>query len=96
VRLAVPGSKTRMELPLEVCVIDNGPGIPEDMRPCLFDAFVSSKAGGAGLGLALVAKIVGDHGGIIEPDLSGDRTVFRVLLPAHATRESSNQAEDAA
>jgi two-component system nitrogen regulation sensor histidine kinase GlnL len=96
VRLAVPGSKQRMELPLEVCVIDNGPGIPEDMRPCLFDAFVSSKAGGVGLGLALVAKIVGDHGGIVEPDLSGDRTVFRVLLPAHAAKENTTKTEDAA
>ena len=96
VRLAVPGSKTRMELPLEVCVIDNGPGVPEDLRACMFDAFVSSKAGGVGLGLALVAKIVGDHGGIVEPDFSTDRTIFRVLLPAHASRENDDAHEDAA
>lgn len=94
VRLAVPGSKTRMELPLEVCVVDNGPGVPEDLRACMFDAFVSSKSGGVGLGLALVAKIVGDHGGIVEPDFTQDKTVFRVLLPAHVRRTGSNRVKE--
>jgi len=83
VRLAVPGSKTRMRLPLEVSVQDNGPGVPEELRAYLFDPFVTTKAQGTGLGLALVAKIVGDHGGVVECDSRPKRTIFRVMLPLH-------------
>jgi two-component system nitrogen regulation sensor histidine kinase GlnL len=81
VRLQLPGSKTRVSLPLEFCVKDNGPGVPEDLMPHLFDAFVSTKPSGSGLGLALVAKIVGDHGGVIECESQSRHTVFRVLMP---------------
>ena len=55
-----------MSLPLEVTVRDNGSGVPADLMPHIFDPFVTTKARGSGLGLALVAKIVGDHGGVIE------------------------------
>lgn len=81
VRIAVPGSRTRVDLPLFVAVRDNGPGIPDDMRPHLFEPFVTSKATGSGLGLALVAKIVGDHGGLIEVASRPGRTEFRMHLP---------------
>ena len=83
IRLAVPGSDTPMSLPLVVSVQDNGEGIPEDLRPHLFDAFVTTKTNGTGLGLALVAKIIGDHGGVIEFDSQPRRTVFRVRLPIY-------------
>jgi two-component system nitrogen regulation sensor histidine kinase GlnL len=64
-----------------VAIADNGSGIPEDMRRYLFDPFVTSKRNGTGLGLALVAKVIGDHGGVIEFDSQPRRTVFRVFLP---------------
>ncbi len=80
-KLSVPGSPERVSLPLEVCVIDTGPGISEDLRPHIFDPFVTSKPHGRGLGLALVAKIVADHGGVVECLPRDQGTKFRVLLP---------------
>jgi two-component system nitrogen regulation sensor histidine kinase GlnL len=81
IRLAVPGSDSRVHLPLVVTVQDNGLGIPPDLQSSLFDPFVTTKRNGTGLGLALVAKIIGDHGGVVECDSQPRRTVFRVLLP---------------
>jgi two-component system nitrogen regulation sensor histidine kinase GlnL len=81
VRLSLPGGKNRVSLPLEFCVKDNGSGVPEDLLPNLFDPFVTTKQTGSGLGLALVAKIIGDHGGIIECESQPRKTTFRVLLP---------------
>jgi len=81
VRFALPGSESRVHLPLMVTVEDNGEGIPEDLRSHLFDPFVTSKPKGSGLGLALVAKIINDHGGVIEFESQTRRTVFRVMLP---------------
>jgi two-component system nitrogen regulation sensor histidine kinase GlnL len=86
VRLSVPGSKERVSLPLEFCIRDNGPGVPADLVPHLFDPFVTTKASGTGLGLALVAKIVGDHGGVIECESIPRRTSFRVLMPMYTDR----------
>jgi len=80
-RLTVPGSQSRMKLPIEIAVHDNGPGVSDDIRPYLFDAFVTNKAQGSGLGLALVAKVVDDHGGVVECAEVAKGTEFRVMLP---------------
>jgi len=81
VRFSVPGTDARVNLPLMIQIEDNGPGVPDHLKPHLFDPFVTTKHNGTGLGLALVAKIIGDHGGIIECESEPNRTVFRVLLP---------------
>ena len=93
VRLSVAGNSDKVSLPLEFCVRDNGPGVPPDMVAHLFDPFVTSKANGTGLGLALVAKIVGDHGGVIECESQPGRTVFRVLMPAFPNRSAPVREE---
>jgi two-component system nitrogen regulation sensor histidine kinase GlnL len=73
--------------PLEVRVMDNGPGVAAHLRDHLFEPFVTSKDHGAGLGLALVAKLVAGHGGAVDFESVPGRTVFRVLLPAAHTLE---------
>jgi two-component system nitrogen regulation sensor histidine kinase GlnL len=84
VRLSLAGNKSKVSLPLEFCIKDNGPGVSDDLMPHLFDPFVTTKPTGTGLGLALAAKIIGDHGGIIECESQPRRTVFRVLMPKFA------------
>jgi two-component system nitrogen regulation sensor histidine kinase GlnL len=87
VRLKISTSEVPVSLPLEFCVRDNGPGVPAEIQPHLFEPFITTKASGSGLGLALVAKIIGDHGGTIECDSSPRRTTFRVLMPMYASRD---------
>ncbi len=80
-RMASPGSRERVSLPIALTVSDNGPGVPRDMQSYIFDPFVTSKQNGSGLGLALVAKTIGDHGGVISCDSQPGATHFRVLMP---------------
>jgi two-component system nitrogen regulation sensor histidine kinase GlnL len=68
-------------LPLQIEIIDDGPGIPPEMVEDIFEPFVSGRENGTGLGLALVSKIISDHGGWIAVDSVPGRTVFRVSLP---------------
>ena len=84
VSLRPQGSKRTVGLPLEIRVCDNGPGISDDIAQHLFEPFVTTKASGTGLGLALVAKIVNDHGGVIECDSHPRRTTFRILMPMYS------------
>ncbi len=94
VRVAVRGSSKRVSLPIEICIIDTGPGAPADLVDLLFDPFVTTKSTGGGLGLALAAQVVSDHGGVIEYDRQQDpaRTIFRVLLPMHSEDQSKGTA----
>ena len=80
IRMAVPGGG-RESLPLQVTISDNGSGVPEALKRDIFEPFVTSKSTGSGLGLALVSKLVADHGGVIECESDPGWTTFRVLLP---------------
>ena len=95
IRISVAGVAERISLPLEIVIEDNGPGVPPDILPFLFDPFVTTKTNGSGLGLALVAKIVGDHGGVIDCESRPGRTRFRILLPV-ASGVFQTQAEEGA
>ncbi len=68
-------------LPLQIEIIDDGPGLPEGIKDDIFDPFVSGKENGTGLGLALVSKIISDHDGWISVTSVPGRTVFRLSLP---------------
>jgi len=81
VRVRGADGRTLKDAPLEVKIQDNGPGVPDSLREHLFEPFVTTKSNGTGLGLALVAKLVAGHGGLIDFESEPGRTVFRVLLP---------------
>ena len=101
-RLALPGENRgenrrentsknkRTSLPFIISIIDNGAGIATDLKPIIFEPFVTDKPNGTGLGLALVAKIISDHGGVIECDSRPGQTIFRVLMPMASPIGSAN------
>ncbi|MCW9043049.1 MAG: ATP-binding protein [Pseudopelagicola sp.] len=80
-------------LPLQVEVIDDGPGLPQDIKGDVFDPFISGRENGTGLGLALVSKIISDHDGLITVDSVPGRTVFRISLP-RVPRESMTSSKE--
>lgn len=73
------GSQAR--LPLQIEVIDDGPGLPPDIANDIFEPFISGRENGTGLGLALVSKLIHDGGGWISVDSVPGKTTFRVSLP---------------
>ena len=68
-------------LPLQIEVIDDGPGLPENIKGDIFDPFVSGRENGTGLGLALVSKIISEHDGWISVDSVPGQTIFRISMP---------------
>ena len=78
--------QARTALPIEICIVDNGPGAPADIAEHLFDPFVSGRPEGQGLGLALVDKLIRDMGGMVQYAREGEpaHTVLRLLLPRAA------------
>jgi two-component system nitrogen regulation sensor histidine kinase GlnL len=74
-------ARQRHKLALELQVIDDGPGVPEDIRDRVFNPLVSGREGGSGIGLALVQTYVQNHGGVVEFDSRPGRTIFTLLLP---------------
>ena len=72
---------TQSRLPLQIEVIDDGPGLPPSIAADVFEPFVSGRENGTGLGLALVSKLISDAGGWISVDSIPGRTVFRISLP---------------
>ena len=79
-RLRAPDGSDR-PLPLQVEIIDDGPGLPPEIAGDIFEPFVSGRENGTGLGLALVSKIISDHDAWIAVDSVPGRTVFRISLP---------------
>jgi len=92
VRRARPGEAPvgRVSRPVMLLVQDNGPGIPEAVRPRLFEPFVSGRSGGSGLGLAIVQRAVEAHRGVILVDTAaGVGTTFSIFLPDTWEREET-------
>jgi two-component system nitrogen regulation sensor histidine kinase GlnL len=73
--------RQRHRLALELQVIDNGPGVPEEIQDRIFNPLVSGREGGTGLGLSLAQTFVQYHQGVIEFESRPGRTTFRILLP---------------
>jgi two-component system nitrogen regulation sensor histidine kinase GlnL len=84
---------TVARVPLQVEIVDDGPGLPDEISDDIFEPFVSGKENGTGLGLALVSKIVADHAGWISVDSAPGRTAFRISLPVAADTSSFDDFE---
>ena len=83
----------RGAVPLQIDIIDNGPGLPSEIGTAVFEPFVSGKENGTGLGLALVSKIIEDHDGYLRVDSVPGRTVFRVSLPVAPQKTTDHESE---
>ena len=68
-----------------ITIADNGPGVSKNIIADIFDPFSTSKIGGSGLGLPLVAKIVSEHGGFVELDEMCEGACFNIYLPAYSS-----------
>lgn len=90
--VAVGGQKS-VHLPLQIEITDNGAGIPYDLHDIVFEPFISSKSEGSGLGLAMVASVISDHGGMVSARSRPGETVIVINLPLQIkeTKEGASQ-----
>jgi two-component system nitrogen regulation sensor histidine kinase GlnL len=86
---------TSARVPLQVEIIDDGPGLPDEISDDIFEPFVSGRENGTGLGLALVSKIISDHHGWVSVNSVPGKTVFRISLPVAPDGEQDAQNEEA-
>jgi len=93
-RMAFSAHEGGPHAPVQVEVIDNGRGIPDELRDNVFDPFVSGRSGGSGLGLTMVASVIADHGGMMEFDSSPGRTAFRFNFPVGSGPTKKNTGGD--
>lgn len=92
--LRVPlANGNQAHLPIQIEITDDGPGLPPDIADSIFDPFVSGRENGTGLGLALVSKIINDHGALISVNSVPGRTVFRISLPVAKPQQAVNRKE---
>jgi two-component system nitrogen regulation sensor histidine kinase GlnL len=84
---------TQARLPIQIEIIDDGPGLPPGIAADVFEPFVSGRENGTGLGLALASKLISDVGGWIAADSVPGRTVFRVSLPL-APKDAPDDGEN--
>ena len=80
-------------LPLQIEIIDDGPGVPEHLKGDIFDPFVSGRENGTGLGLALISKIISEHDGWISVESTPGHTVFRISLQRVPDAKSKSNKE---
>lgn len=83
-----------LPVPLQVEIIDDGPGLPKEIAGDIFDPFVSGRENGTGLGLALVSKIISDHDGLVAVESAPGRTVFRISLPVAPKKNAKTKVEE--
>ena len=93
---AAVGGKRTAHLPLQIEIMDNGTGIPDELQDLIFEPFISSKSAGSGLGLAMVASVISDHGGMVSAHSKPAETTITINLPLRVSKqndESSSSAE---
>ena len=90
-------SRKLIHLPLQIAITDSGKGVSEELQAHVFEPFVSNKSGGSGLGLAMVASVIADHGGAIAMHSSAQGSCFTLNLPitqSYTDNAVANQTSD--
>ena len=76
--------QTNHRLAAHIAIIDNGPGVPEELKEQIFFPMITGRADGTGLGLSIAQTLIQQHGGLIECDSKPGETIFSIILPISA------------